>query len=238
MVEPVSGGNASNIKDPTILDAGTLEWWQGKYVELLDHLKHLVSIGKAQQAYKEIPLAMSWAQNYTTNGQNVVVSNKANFNSVIGQYINAIEADFDQYAGGDTTETYARDATYAQEQIDRLVKKYPEYADDLNDLTEQINHIFSGGTGTTPEEIATWWASLWKVPDPAADAPAYSGTTPVTNAINAARSDVESQNTVLNSQMQTYAKNASRYLAFQQDCYRAIMNMIKSPVTASKNAGS
>ena len=244
MVEPVPGGYASNIKDPVIEPAGTLKWWEAQYVGILDHLLKLVNEGKAQQAYKEIPMAMDMAQNYTTNGQNVEVSDKSNFDSTIGQYINAMQEDFDQYSTGDATKTgsrYAQDAQYAESKIQGLMTQYPEYASVLNDIKNQLDAIIPEDDKTDSSKLAKYWAGLWNVPDidPDKKTPTgYKGTSPVSNAINAARNDVESQNTILNSQMQTYSKDASKDLAFEQDCYRAEIDMLKTPVNAAKNASS
>jgi len=38
--------------------------------------------------------------------------------------------------------------------------------------------------------------------------------------------------------MQTYSKDASKDLAFEQDCFRSEMDMIKAPVTAAQSASS
>ncbi len=240
MVDPVAGGYASNIKPPKIEDPGTLQWWQAQYMGILTHLKELCEAGKAQEAYKEIPLVMDMAQNYTSNGQNVEVSDKSNFDSTLGQYINAIQEDFDQYSSGDDSHSsYAQDAKYAQQQMTALMKQYPDFADALGDVTNQLDAMFKVPSGQTLQQ---WWASLWKIPPinttPDPNKPAYQGTSVVSNAINASRNDVESQNTILNSQMQTYSKDASKDLAFEQDCYRSEMDMLKTPVTAAKNASS
>lgn len=242
MVQPVPGGYSSNIKPPDIENAGTLEEWEGMYTAILTHLKNLVDAGKAQEAYKEIPLAMDMAQNYTTNGQNVEVSDKSNFDNTIGQYINAIQEDFDQYSSGSASDTdYAQDAQYARQQINSLMtdSKYKDFADALGDVTSQLDAMVPSKY-TSPSDLAGYWAGLWKLPDPntTSQTNAYQGTSPVSNAINAARNDVESQNTILNSQMQTYSKDASKDLAFEQDCYRSEIDMLKAPVTAAQSASS
>lgn len=238
MSDPVTGGYASNINPPKIENPGTLNWWETQYTNIIQKLVDLAEHGKAQLAYKEIPMAMNMAQNYTSNGQNVEVSDKSNFDSTIGQYVNAIQEDFDQYSSGTAPSTdYAGDAEYAQTKINGLMKQYPEFADALEDVNTQLEAIFNAPSGTTVEN---WWASLWSLPTPSTDSQttAYQGTSPVSNAINAARNDVESQNTILNSQMQTYSKDASKDLAFEQDCFRAEMDMLKAPVTAAQSAAS
>lgn len=242
MVQPVPGGYSTNIKPPEIEDAGTLADWEAMYTAILTHLKHLVDAGKAQEAFKEIPLLMDMAQNYTTNGQNVEVSDKSNFDNTIGQYINAIQEDFDQYSSGSASDTkYAQDAQYAAQQIKALMNNpaYKDFASALGDVTSQLDAMVPSKY-STPGDLANYWASLWKLPDPTVttQSSAYQGTSPVSNAINAARNDVESQNTILNSQMQTYSKDASKDLAFEQDCYRSEMDMLKAPVRAAQSASS
>ena len=118
------------------------------------------------------------------------------------------------------------------------MKQYPEFADALGDVSNQLDAMFTLPSGQT--DLASYWASLWKLPDPTdtSQKDAYQGTSVVSNAINAARNDVESQNTILNSQMQTYSKDASKDLAFEQDCFRSEMDMIKAPVTAAQSASS
>lgn len=241
MTDPISDGYAANIKPPVIEDAGTLADWEGMYVGLLTHLKDLVDHGKAQEAFKEIPLAMDIAQNYTTNGQNVEVSNKSNFDNTIGQYVNAIQEDFDQYSSGsDSESSYAQDAAYAQSQINAMMSNpdYKDFAGALGDVSNQVKAMFN--VPSDKSSLQDWWASLWKLPSPTttSQSSAYQGTSPVSNAINAARNDVESQNTILNSQMQTYSKDASKDLAFEQDCYRSEIDMLKAPVTAAQSASS
>ncbi|QVL58056.1 MAG: hypothetical protein KFB93_02955 [Simkaniaceae bacterium] len=245
-VDPMPNGYSSHIQPPKIEDAGTLTWWEAQYTAILTKLKDLVDHGKAQEAYKEIPMAMDMAQNYTSNGQNVEVSDKSNFDSTIGKYINAIQEDFDQYSSGKIPTDpntgkpidYAGDAQFAKSKIEALMKQYPEFADALGDVSNQLDAMFTLPSGQT--DLASYWASLWKLPDPTdtSQKDAYQGTSVVSNAINAARNDVESQNTILNSQMQTYSKDASKDLAFEQDCFRSEMDMIKAPVTAAQSASS
>lgn len=243
MVDPVTNGYAAHIKDPVIEDAGTLSQWEGLYSAILTHLEKLLKGGHAERAYREIPLLMNMAQNFTSNGQNVEVSDKSNFDNTIGKYVNAIQEDFDQYSSGKaSTTTYAQDAEYAKQQINSLMtnSKYTQFSSALGtDVTNQLDAMIPT-KDSTPTELATYWAGLWKLPTPSTSSSptAYTGTSPVSNAINAGRNDVESQNTILNSQMQTYSKDASKDLAFEQDCYRAVMNMLKTPVTAAKSAGS
>ncbi|MDJ0651645.1 MAG: hypothetical protein QNJ27_01340 [Simkaniaceae bacterium] len=242
MVQPVEDGYSSNIKEPVIEDAGTLADWESMYIGLLDHLKDLVDHGKAQEAYKEIPLVMDISQNYTTNGQNVAVSDKSNFDNTLSQYINAIQEDFDQYSSGSVSDTkYAQDAQYAAQQINALMtdSKYEDFAGELEDVTRQLDAIVPSSQ-STPTDLAGYWAGLWELPSPSAttQSSTYQGTSLVSNAINAARNDVESQNTILNSQMQTYSSDASKYLAFEQDCYRSEIDMIQAPVTAAQSASS
>ena len=131
------------------------------------------------------------------------------------------------------------------------MNQYPEFAAALGetknsqgqfegDLTNQLDAMFTIPSGSSETTLPDWWASLWGLPDPTntPQKSAYQGTSPVSNAINAARNDVESQNTILNSQMQTYSKDASKDLAFEQDCYRSEIDMLKAPVTAAQSASS
>ncbi|QVL56653.1 MAG: hypothetical protein KFB93_04525 [Simkaniaceae bacterium] len=245
-VDPVQGGYGSNIQDPDIEDPGTLDWWEAQYTGFLDHLNELCEEGNAQLAYMELPYLMNISQSYTTNGLNVEVADKSNFDSTIGDYLNAIQEDFDQYSTGTTDGTanadpeYAQDALYDEQQINRLMTEYPEYAAPIADVSNQLDVIIPSQYQNDPQGLANYWASLWDLPNPEDDPSdsGYQGTSPVSNGINAARNDVESQNTILNSQMQTYSKEASQDLSVEQDCFKSALDTSKTAVTAMQNAGS
>ncbi|MCB1072488.1 MAG: hypothetical protein H7A41_03705 [Chlamydiales bacterium] len=247
-VDPVPNGYGSNIQDPVIEDAGTYDWWEAQYTAFLEHLNHLCEQGDAQLAYEELPYLMNISQNYTTNGLNVEVADKSNFDSTIGQYLNAIQEDFDQYSQGTKVGTttaiasddYAKDALYDEQQINRLMAEYPTYAAPIQDVQNQLDVIIPEQYENDPQGLADYWASLWNLPDPSNDpsSSGYQGTSPVSNGINAARNDVESQNTILNSQMQTYSKEASQDLSIEQDCFKSNIDTTKTAVTAMQSAGS
>ena len=240
-VQPVQGGYSSNIADPMIEDPGTLDWWEAQYTSFLDHLCQLCDQGNAQVTYMELFMLMDISQNYVTNGLNVEVADKSNFDSTIGQYINAIQEDFDQCSSGDGSDSYyAQDALYAQSQINRLMTEYPEYAEPIADVSNQLDVIIPSQYDDDPQGLSDYWASLWQLPDPADDFSdtAYEETSPVSNGINAARNDVESQNTILNSQMQTYSKEASQDLSIEQDCVKSAYDTIQTATSAMQNAAS
>ncbi len=246
MTDPVSDGYGANIQDPVIEDAGTYDWWEAQYTAFLEHLNTLCEQGDAQLAYMELPYLMNISQNYTTNGLNVEVADKSNFDSTIGQYLNAMQEDFDQYSSGTTDGTanandkYAQDAIYDEQQINRLMAEYPEYAAPIQDVQNQLDVIIPPQYENDPQGLANYWASLWDLPDPADDPSesGYQGTSPVSNGFNAARNDVESQNTILNSQMQTYSKEASQDLSIEQDCFKSDIDTTKTAVTAMQSAAS
>lgn len=252
-VDPVQGGYGSNIADPVIEDPGTYDWWEAQYTAFLEHLDYLCEQGNAQLAYMELPYLMNISQSYTTNGLNVEVADKSNFDSTVGDYLNAIQEDFDQYSAGTTknadgtyttepiaSNEYAQDALYDEQQINRLMAEYPEYAAPIADVSNQLDVIIPPEYQDDPQELADYWASLWNLPNPENDPSesGYTGTSPVSNGINAARNDVESQNTILNSQMQTYSKEASQDLSIEQDCFKSDIDTTKVAVTAMQSAGS
>ena len=235
----------SPVPDIPIIDPGTLQQWQAMYVAVLTHLSDLLKHGKAQEAYMQITQLMDVAQNYRQNGLMVEVANKSNVMNKLSQLVNEIQKDFDYYSTG-SDGSAANDAQKAKREIEDILNKLdkdPKYAPYVNDIEgdvrNQLKAIFNVPAGKT---LAQHWKSLWEIPNPSNNvsdvSPNYSGTAPVSNAINALRSDLESQSTILNSQMQTYSKEAAEELAFMHACYGAVMGMIKGPVSATRSAAS
>ena len=237
-ISPVSG---STPPGPPIIDPGTFEYWSGLYHDLLRTIAELVKSGHAEKAYLKIAQLFAIKESYTENSQMVAIADRSNIISYLSKYLNRIQADFDHYSSGKDAakdKTYAEDAQQAKADMEKILNdpKYAPYIKDIKkDVQEQLDAIFN--VPSDKKDLAEWWASLWEVPDPSSASPGpYPGTAPVSNPIDAMRSSLQSQSSVLGSETQLRTQEASKALAFIHTCYQGIVDVIKAVVSATRSA--